>query len=95
MHQLGKSITITLQDGASGKLTTLTSTPVWNFDNQKTDWISKPLAAKAGDILKVSCTYDTKLRSLLPEFKNQPARYVVWGEGTNDEMCLAIINYVG
>jgi len=94
MHQLGKSITITLQDGASGKLTTLTSTPVWNFDNQKTDWIAKPLSAKAGDILKVSCTYDTKLRSLLPEFKNQPSRYVVWGEGTNDEMCLAIINYV-
>jgi hypothetical protein len=93
MHQLGKTITITLQDGVSGEITTLTSQSQWNFDNQKTDWVAKPLAAKAGDKLKVSCTYDLQLRSLLPEFKNQPPRYVVWGEGSTDEMCLAIVNY--
>lgn len=94
MHQLGKTISITLEDGVSGNITTLTSQTQWNFDNQKTDWLAKPLAAKSGDKLKVSCTYDLKLRSLLPEFKNQPPRYVVWGEGSNDEMCLAIVNYV-
>ena len=94
MHQLGKSISITLEDGVSGNITTLTSQTQWNFDNQKTDWVAKPLFAKAGDKLKVTCTYDLKLRSLLPEFKNQPPRYVVWGEGSNDEMCLAIVNYV-
>lgn len=95
MHQLGKTITITLQDGVSGEITTLTSQSQWNFDNQKTDWVAKPLVAKAGDILKVTCLYDMKLRSLLPEFKTQSPRYVVWGEGSNDEMCLAIVNYVG
>jgi hypothetical protein len=94
MHQLGKTITITLQDGVSGEITTLTSQSQWNFDNQKTDWVAKPLVAKAGDKLKVTCTYDLKLRSLLPEFKNQAPRYVVWGEGSNDEMCLAIVNYI-
>ena len=94
MHQLGKSISITLEDGVSGNITTLTSQTQWNFDNQKTDWVAKPLVAKAGDKLKVTCTYDLKLRSLLPEFKNQAPRYVVWGEGSNDEMCLAIVNYV-
>ena len=94
MHQLGKSISITLEDGISGNITTLTSQTQWNFDNQKTDWVAKPLFAKAGDKLKVTCTYDLKLRSLLPEFKNQAPRYVVWGEGSNDEMCLAIVNYV-
>jgi len=94
MHQLGKSISITLEDGVSGNITTLTSQTQWNFDNQKTDWVAKPLFAKAGDKLKVTCTYDLKLRSLLPEFKNQAPRYVVWGEGSNDEMCLAIVNYV-
>ena len=93
MHQLGRSISITLEDGVSGNITTLTSQSQWNFDNQKTDWVAKPLVAKAGDKLKVSCTYDLKLRSLLPEFKNQPPRYVVWGEGSTDEMCLAIVNY--
>ena len=94
MHQLGKTITITLQDGVTGEITTLTSQSQWNFDNQKTDWVAKPLAAKAGDKLKVTCTYDLKLRSLLPEFKSQAPRYVVWGEGSNDEMCLAIVNYI-
>ena len=94
MHQLGKTISITLEDGVSGNITTLTSQTQWNFDNQKTDWVAKPLVAKAGDKLKVTCTYDLKLRSLLPEFKNQAPRYVVWGEGSNDEMCLAIVNYV-
>jgi hypothetical protein len=94
MHQLGKSISITLEDGVSGNITTLTSQTQWNFDNQKTDWVAKPLVAKAGDKLRVTCTYDLKLRSLLPEFKNQAPRYVVWGEGSTDEMCLAIVNYV-
>jgi len=95
MHKLGKSIVISLQDGVTGNVTTLSSQPVWNFDNQKTQWMNKPLMAKAGDVLKVTCTYDVKLRSLLPELKKEPPRYVVWGEGSNDEMCLAIINYVG
>ena len=46
-----------------------------------------------GDKLKVSCTFDVGLRALLPEFKNLTPNYVVWGEGTRDEMCLAIVNY--
>lgn len=94
MHQLGKSIAITLQDGVTGKIIKLSNQSVWNFDNQKTVWLKKPLATKAGDILQVTCTFDTKLRSMLPAYMNQPARYVVWGEGTEDEMCLAIINFI-
>jgi hypothetical protein len=27
----------------------------------------------------------------LPSFEGQPERYVVWGEGTTDEMCLGIL----
>ena len=26
-----------------------------------------------------------------PSFDGQPERYVVWGEGTTDEMCLGIV----
>jgi len=95
MHKLGKSIVISLQDGVTGHVTTLFSQSVWDFDKQTTQWLKKPLTTKAGDVLKVTCTYDTKLRSRLPELTNEPPRYVVWGEGSNDEMCLAIINYVG
>jgi hypothetical protein len=31
------------------------------------------------------------LRRQLPELQHQPPRYVVWGEGTSDEMCLGIL----
>jgi len=28
---------------------------------------------------------------VLPAFEDVPERYVVWGEGTTDEMCLGIV----
>ena len=93
MHQLGRSITITYLNASTNSTTVLSSRPIWNFDNQKTDWQSTPIMAMPGDILKVSCTFDVGLRALLPEFRNISPNYIVWGEGTRDEMCLAIINY--
>ena len=40
-------------------------------------------------MLRVTCTHDATLRpQLLPEL---PPRYVVWGDGTTDEMCLGIV----
>jgi hypothetical protein len=40
--------------------------------------------AEAGDVLRVTCRHDTALR-------RGPPRYVLWGEGTTDEMCLGIV----
>jgi len=93
MHQLGKSVTITYVNGATGEKTILATRPQWNFDDQQTDWLVTPIAAKIGDRVSITCTYDVGLRSLLPIYKNLSPNYVVWGEGTRDEMCLAIINY--
>jgi hypothetical protein len=39
----------------------------------------------------VRCTWDAGLRSLLPALSDSPPRYVTWGEGSTDEMCLAIL----
>jgi len=44
-----------------------------------------------GDTLTVSCTHDQRLRDVLPSFEGIPERYIVWGEGTTDEMCLGIV----
>ena len=44
-----------------------------------------------GDTVRVTCRHDQWLRDLLPAFKGQPDKYVVWGEGTTDEMCLGIL----
>ena len=93
MHQLGRSITITHQSAATSAVTVLSTRPMWDFDNQTTDWQSTPILAKAGDTIKVTCTFDIGLRALLSVYKNISPNYVVWGEGTRDEMCLAIINY--
>ena len=93
MHQLGKSVTITHTNISTGEVTTLSTRPQWNFDDQRTDWLATPIAAQVGDRISVTCTYDVGLRSLLPIYKNLSPNYVVWGEGTRDEMCLAIINY--
>ncbi|MEY4959110.1 MAG: hypothetical protein RL271_484 [Actinomycetota bacterium] len=93
MHQLGKKVTITHTNISTGEVTTLSTRPQWNFDDQRTDWLATPIAAQIGDRISVTCTYDVGLRSLLPIYKNLSPNYVVWGEGTRDEMCLAIINY--
>ena len=44
-----------------------------------------------GDTVKVTCQHVQWLRDRLPAFQGQPERYVVWGEGTTDEMCLGIL----
>jgi hypothetical protein len=47
----------------------------------------------AGDSLRVTCTHDATLREKLPELAKLPPRYVVWGAGSSDEMCLGIVSY--
>ena len=44
-----------------------------------------------GDTVRVTCRHDQSLRDLLPAFEGQQERYVVWGEGTTDEMCLGLL----
>ena len=41
--------------------------------------------------MKVTCRHSQELRDRLPSFEGQPDKYIVWGEGTTDEMCLAIL----
>jgi protein involved in polysaccharide export with SLBB domain len=64
---------------------------VWNFDDQSAIPLSPPASLKPGDVLRLTCTHDPALRSQLPELRNTAPRYVVWGEGTTDEMCLGIL----
>jgi hypothetical protein len=93
MHQLGTKISIWHTSAATKIRTNLSDRSPWNFDNQTTDWLATPIDAKAGDSISISCTYDVNLRSLLPMYKEMSPNYIVWGEGTRDEMCLGVINY--
>jgi hypothetical protein len=44
-----------------------------------------------GDKVRVTCTHDATLRQKLPQLNKLPPRYVVWGDGTSDEMCLGLL----
>jgi hypothetical protein len=85
MHLLGRSIRVEL-DGR-----TLLDVPAYNFDEQAVVPLPEPVAVEAGDTVRVTCTHDVTLRQRLPELKDLPPRYVVWGEGTSDEMCLGLL----
>jgi hypothetical protein len=90
MHLLGKSITIVANAGTP-RARTILDIKVWDFDNQSALPLARPLSLRAGDTVTVTCTHDVTLRDRLPAFAGIPPRYVVWGEGTTDEMCLGIL----
>jgi hypothetical protein len=90
MHLLGRSISVSMNPKAKDHKTLL-SVPVYDFDDQGARMLSKPVAVHSGDDLRVQCTWDATLRSQLPQLKTLPPRYVMWGEGTSDEMCLGVV----
>jgi hypothetical protein len=90
MHLLGRSIKIELNPDTPGARTLL-DIPAYNFDDQAIHPLVAPLAVKPGDTLRVTCTHDAGLRKLLPQLRTLPPRYVVWGDGTSDEMCLGLV----
>ena len=92
MHLLGRSITVDLlhPNGTSQRLLDIKS---WDFDDQRATVLPTPVLARPGDQLKVTCTHDAKLRQEIPELAKLPPRYVVWGDGSSDEMCLGIVSY--
>jgi len=90
MHLLGSSLRVELNPGTASARTLL-DIKVWDFDNQG----AVPVPAtqiKPGDAIRVSCTHDQSWRDKLPDLQGLPERYVVWGEGTTDEMCLGLLS---
>ena len=94
MHLLGRSISVELNPGTK-QARKLLDVPVFDFDDQALKVFDAPVKLKAGDTLRVTCTHDASLRSKLPQLEDLPPRYVVWGEGTADEMCLGMLTVGG
>jgi hypothetical protein len=90
MHLLGRSLQLILNPGTPGQKILL-DRPNYNFDDQSSTVLSTPVALKVGDTVRVICKFDPTLRQLLPQLKKLPPRYVTWGEGTSDEMCLGVL----
>jgi len=92
MHLLGRSISVDLDPGTAREQRLL-DRKVWDFDDQAATPLDRPVRVRAGDTLRVTCTHDAALRSMVPELADEQPRYVTWGEGTSDEMCLGIVQY--
>ena len=91
MHLLGESIRIEANPGRPGRHHRARHPAVGlrqpGLDSR---WPSR-CSSTSGDTLRVTCRHDQANRDLLPAFDGKPDRYVLWGEGTTDEMCLGIV----
>ena len=78
MHELGRSFRLELNPESESPQMLL-DIPRWDFHWQDLYHFVEPLEFARGDVLRMTCVWDNTL-SAAP-------RYVVWGEGTSDEMC--------
>jgi hypothetical protein len=92
MHLLGTGMSFVLDPGTPNQKTLL-NIPNYNFDYQRSYDIA-PITTKSTDTIQVTCTYNPTLRQQLPQLRKLPPRYVIWGDGSSDEMCLGLVNYV-
>ena len=90
MHLLGREIALVANEGTPQEQVLL-DIDNWDFDNQGSRPVGEPVDLDAGDTITVTCTHDAKLRRLLPALADTEPRYITWGEGTTDEMCLGIL----
>jgi hypothetical protein len=95
MHMLGRAFSVVLchQDAtcATANTQTLLVVPSYNFDNQFGYTLANPVTMTKGDYVKLTCTYSPDLRKLNPQTKKLPPRYITWGDGSSDEMCLGTL----
>ncbi|MGH3134631.1 MAG: monooxygenase, partial [Gaiellaceae bacterium] len=91
MHLLGASIRLELNPGTS-RARVLLDLPRWDFHWQNAYTLRTPVQVRAGDVVRVTCRHDVSKRTGggEPGIPRTP-RYVLWGEGTTDEMCLGIL----
>jgi hypothetical protein len=89
MHLLGREIRLEANPGTP-RARTLLDIGTWDFDDQGARPV-EPVRLEPGDRVRVTCRHDQALRDVLPAFEGQRERYVVWGDGTTDEMCLGML----
>ena len=90
MHLLGSSIRIELNPGTSDAQVLL-DIPRWDFHWQGAYTLEEPVEAKPGDVVRVTCRHDVRRRHHGTHGVPKTPRYILWGEGTTDEMCLGLL----
>ncbi|MBN8615429.1 MAG: hypothetical protein J0L92_32840 [Deltaproteobacteria bacterium] len=79
MHTLGRSLEIEVER-ADGSRSCLVDVPRWDFDWQMLYFYEgEGIEVRPDEPITIRCTYDTRTRDMETR----------WGEGTQDEMCVA------
>jgi hypothetical protein len=91
MHLRGRDIRVVVEPGTAPPRTLL-HIPAWDFHWQDAYYLKRPVTIPAGGAVRVQCTFDNS-RAGQPVVRGRqvPPRYVIWGEGTTDEMCLGLL----
>ena len=90
MHLLGASIRLELNPGTP-RARVLLDIPRWDFHWQNAYTLAKPVRAEPGDVVRVTCRHDVHKRMHGEHGIPKTPRYILWGEGTTDEMCLGLL----
>jgi Copper type II ascorbate-dependent monooxygenase, N-terminal domain/Copper type II ascorbate-dependent monooxygenase, C-terminal domain len=90
MHLLGASIRLELNPGTP-RARILLDIPRWDFHWQNAYTLERAIEAGPGDVVRVTCRHDVHKRMHGGHGVPPAPRYVLWGEGTTDEMCLGIL----
>ena len=90
MHLLGSSIRVELNPGTP-RAQVLLDIPRWDFHWQNAYTLARAVEAGPGDVVRVTCRHDVHKRMHGGDGIPKTPRYILWGEGTTDEMCLGIL----
>jgi hypothetical protein len=89
MHLLGRSIEVLRH--RDGVAETIVSIPAYDFDWQRIYEPVDPIEVRPTDELEVRCTFDNTFEQRSSTGAADELVDVGWGEGTLDEMCVAIL----
>jgi hypothetical protein len=82
MHTIGDTFRLTLDPDTPDE-TVLLDIPDWRFDWQLNYELAEPLKVTAGQPLRLDCSWDRRRDPF------RTPKYMVFAEGTEDEMCFA------
>lgn len=82
-HELGKTFRMTLNPDTPDEIVLL-DIPRWDFNWQLQYQPVDAIELEPGDWVRIECSWDRSLR----DAELEPA-YVLWADGTDDEMCFA------
>jgi hypothetical protein len=80
MHTLGRTQSMEVVH-ADGSTSCLGEVPRWDFNWQRAYFYDRPIPIAPTDMLRLTCTYDTRSRTDVTTF----------GEDTTNEMCFGVL----